>query len=155
MNISTSIEINSSTDRVWYAITDIENAQDRLSEIVSLKVLEKPDEGLVGLKWTETRKVFGKEATETMWITEYEDGKYYQTRAENHGAVYISRLSLSPVGENTLLTMSFEGTSESFWVRLISGCFGFLMKGSMVKLIEKDLADIKHYVENELGDKLL
>lgn len=43
-----------------------------VSGIISLNILHQPEDGLVGLKWEETRKMFGKEASETMWITDYE-----------------------------------------------------------------------------------
>ena len=71
--------------------------------------------GLVGLKWTETRLMFGKQATETMWITDAEENDYYQTRAESHGSIYISRLEIKDSGDGTELTMSFEGNTSEFW----------------------------------------
>ena len=64
-----------------------------ISGIEKIEVLEKPSHGLVGLKWEETRIMFGKTAIEIMWITEAEDNSHYQTRAEHRNVVYISKLS--------------------------------------------------------------
>lgn len=151
MNISVDIEIDSSIEKVWQAISNIEQADQMISAITALEVLETPDEegSLVGFKWKETRKVFGKESDETMWITEYEPLSYYATRAENHGAVYRSTLSVKELGESTLLTMTFTGTSDSLFVKVISVLMGFLVKRSMVKMLEKDLQDIKQFVESK------
>jgi hypothetical protein len=54
--------INGSRAAVWAAITDIENASEIISGIENIEILEKPANGLVGLRWRETRKLFGKSA---------------------------------------------------------------------------------------------
>lgn len=90
MIISARIKINCTKEKVWELITDIENSANFISGINNIEILNQPREGLIGLKWKETRKMFGKEAEEVMWITESEPYKYYQTRAESHGAIYIT-----------------------------------------------------------------
>lgn len=147
MKISVDTEINAPKQDVWAVISNIENAPNVISGIISLEVLHKPEAGLIGLKWKETRKMFGKEAEETMWITDCSNGEYYATRAENHGAIYKSMMSVEAVGDKTKLTMSFEGESESFFVKIISKVMGFFMKKSMIKMLDADLADIKRFAE--------
>lgn len=150
MKTSVDIEIAKPKETVWQTITDIENATDFISSIIDLQVLHQPEDGLVGLKWTETRKMFGKEASETMWITEAVDNEYYCTRAENHGAVYKTKLSLNEIAEGkTLLTMTFGGEAQSFGIKIISAIMGFFLKGSMEKALQKDLEDIKNFVEQK------
>ena len=155
MNISVDIEIESTVESVWKAVCDIENAQQMISAITALTILEEPDDegSLVGLKWKETRTVFGKAADETMWITEHEPLKYYATRAENHGVVYRSTMSVEAIGEKTLLTLTFEGSANSFFVKIISTVMGFTFKRSMTKMLDKDLQDIKQFVE-KTGDEV-
>ena len=109
MNLSLSIDIQASRERVWQVISGIENAVNVISGIEKLEILEQPAEGLVGLKWEETRTLFGKTATEIMWITEAEENSSYQTRAESHGAVYITRLSLDENNGISTYTMRFSG----------------------------------------------
>lgn len=149
MNICVDIMINSSIDPVWNAITDFENCEKMVSGIISAKVIERPNEGLVGLKWTETRMMFGKECEETMWITDAKDREFYETRAENHGAIYVSKMSVQAIEGQTKLTMSFSGTSDSMLVRIISSIMNLFMKKSMVKILETDLSDIKQFVEQQ------
>ena len=147
MKISVDIEIDSPKNKVWTAITEINNWSDMISGIIDLKVLHQPEKGIVGLKWTETRKIFGKESSETMWITDCKYEEYYCTRAENHGAIYSTKMSVSEGDSNTLLTMAFSGTSESTFVKLISSIMSLFYKRSMVKMLQNDLADIKRFVE--------
>ena len=147
MKISVNTIIESSSEKVWRAITDFEHCESWINGILNVTILEQPENGLVGFKWRETRKMFGKEATETMWITNCVDGEYYQTRAENHGAVYVSKLMVQQQDEQTLLTMEFSGMSESWYVNLMSKLMGFFMTKSMIKMLEADLADIKAHVE--------
>ena len=85
MKINVDIVINGSNEKVWEVIADIEHSPEVISGIEQVEVLEKPADGLVGLKWKETRTMFGKTATEVMWITDVEEGTSYSTRAESHG----------------------------------------------------------------------
>jgi len=147
MKVSTSIEISKPRENVWKAITDIENSPGRISSIITIDVLEKPEAGFVGFKWKETRKMFGKEATETMWVTDSVENEYYSTRAESHGSVYVSRLSLTESAGKTTLTMSFSGEARSWVAKILSTLMGVFIKGSIEKELQKDLADIKKYVE--------
>jgi len=147
MEISVDVEIDSLKSQVWSAITDIQNCANMISAIISLNVLHQPKEGLVGLKWTETRKMFGKESSETMWITDCKEEEYYCTRAENCGAIYTTKMSLSEVRNKTIHTTSFSGTSESIFVKLISSIMSIFIKKSMTKMLQQDLDEIKMFVE--------
>ncbi len=147
MKVSVDIEIAKPKELVWSTITAIEKCSDFISGITDIQILNQPEEGLVGLKWKETRLMFGKEATETMWITEAVENEYYCTRAESHGSVYITKLSLNQVGDNTILCMSFVGEPQTLFVKAVSACMGGFIKRSMKKALLKDLEDIKNYLE--------
>ena len=113
------VQINADKSTIWQAITDIEHCDQMIEGINKVKILNQPKNGLVGLKWQETRKMFGKEAVETMWITEAVDMQYYSTRAENHGTVYLSKLALSDEGKGVQLTMSFTAQSQTFMAKIL------------------------------------
>ncbi|MFQ3229374.1 SRPBCC family protein [Reinekea sp.] len=147
MHVTVEKEINSPVAQVWSAICDIEHSDKMISGIVKINVLHKPEDGIVGLKWEETRKMFGKEALETMWITESKPESYYYTRAENHGAIYTTKMSVRENGDKTILGMEFSATSNSKFGRFMSSVMGFLMKKSMTKMLDADLEDIKKFVE--------
>ena len=91
--------------------------------------------------------MFGKEATEIMWITESVENEYYATRAESHGSVYISRLALRESPNGSELSMSFSGEATSLTAKILSAMMGVFISGSIKKALQKDLMDIKQYLE--------
>jgi len=147
MIMKVQVSINGAREKVWPVITNIENAHKTISGIEKIEVLEKPAEGLVGLKWRETRTLFGKTATEVMWITDARENESYSTRAESHGSVYKTNLALSEQGQNTQLTMEFEGVPQTFAAKLMSATMGIFFKGATKKALMQDLVDIKTAVE--------
>lgn len=147
MKVSTQIKINNTKEKVWAMITDIENSASFISGITNIEIITPAGDDLVGLKWKETRKMFGKESDEVMWITDSQQNHYYKARAENHGAIYLSCLEITELNDGVRLEMSFEGQGTTFMAKLMSKVFGGMMKKSMVKALEQDLEDIKKACE--------
>lgn len=146
MTITVSEEINASREQVWRLITDIDSWKDTITGIETVEVLSRPEAGVVGLKWKETRTMFGKQADETMWITAAEPYGWYETRAENHGAIYNTRLSLDGNDDKTTLTMRFSATPTTFVSKLMSA-MSFMFNGTLRKMMQKDLGDIREVAE--------
>ena len=149
MNVEVQVDISGIKEDVWKVITDIENSTDTIRGIKRIEVLEKPADSFVGLKWRETRTMFGKTATEVMWITDAVENQSYKTRAESHGAVYVTTLEVADAGENVRLSMNFEGTPQTFGAKLMSALMGGMMKKSTEEALMQDLMDIKAKVENK------
>jgi uncharacterized membrane protein len=149
MAIRAEVLIDSPVEKVWEKITDIENSADFISGIDNVEILEKPDSGLVGLKWEETRTMFGQTAKEIMWITDVEKNRYYQTRAERPDIVYISKLSTSQDGENTRLVMEFKAEISSLFKRMVSAVMGIIFNSATKNALQKDLEDIKLSLEGK------
>lgn len=149
MKVTEGIEINSTKEILWKSITDIDNSESMISSILKINILNKPSDSLVGFKWEETREMFGKEAMETMWITDAVTNEYYCTRAESHGSVYITELSLGDSASGTLLTMSFSGAPQTFVAKMLSFIMMPFIKTSIKNALVKDLEDIKRFVENK------
>lgn len=147
MKVSKKVKINSTKEKVWAIITDIEHSSDFIGGITNIEIITPAGDDLVGLKWKETRKMFGKESHEVMWITEYQQNHYYKTRAENHGAIYVSCLTITEDGDSAILEMSFEGQSTTFMSKVMSKVFGGMVKNSMSKALQQDLQDIKQACE--------
>ncbi len=147
MNAEATVHIDRPRDEVWRVITDIEHASETISGIEQVEILERPPGGLVGLKWVETRTMFGKTATETMWITEAEENRFYRTRAENHGAVYVSTLQLNDAEGGTELIMRFGAEPSTLGARILGATLGRLFAGATRKALLKDLEDNKRAVE--------
>ena len=154
MIVEAQVTINGSKAAIWAAITNIENASETISGIQNIEVLEKPANGLVGLKWRETRKLFGKSATAEKWITDAAENEFYKTKAEDGGFVFLTTKSISENGisENgggMTLAESHESKPQGIVAKLMSIPMGFLFKGVAKKALLQDLNDIKSAVEKE------
>ena len=149
MLVEAQVTINGSKAAIWAAITDIEHAAETISGIENIEVLEKPASGLVGLKWRETRMLFGKPATADKWITEAAENEFYETRAEDNGFVFLSTFRISASGGGMTLTSSHDSKPQSIVARLQSIPMGLLFRGVVKKAILQDLNDIKAKVEQD------
>ena len=148
MLVEAEVTINGSKAAVWAAITNIENAAETISGIETVEVVEKPANGLVGLKWRETRMYFGKPATVEKWITDARENEFYKTRAEDNGFVFLSTMSISESSGGITLTSSHDSKPQGIVARLRSTPM-FLFKGVVKKALLQDLNDIKSAVEQE------
>ena len=149
MLVEAQVTINGSKAAMWAAITDIENASEAISGIEKIEVLEKPANGLVGLKWRETRTLFGKTATAEKWITDAAENEFYNTRAESDGFVFSSTMSISESGGRMTLTSSHESRPQGIVARLMSIPMELLFKGVAKKALLQDPNDIKSAVERK------
>lgn len=147
MGVRAEVVISAPRADVWKVISDIEGSVSTIEGIEEIRVISKPEAGLVGLKWEETRTMFGRTAKETMWVTEAEENRYYQTRAEHPGLVYISELSLEDIDGGTQLTMSFDSKSSGVGRQIMAALMGLFFNGATRKMITKDLEDIKKAAE--------
>ena len=149
MIVEVQVTIDGSRAAIWAAITDIANAANILSGVEKIEVLEKPAHGLVGLKWRETRMLFGKPATADKWITDAAENEYYKTRAESDGFVFLSTISMSASSGGITLTSVHDSQPQSLVARVMSVPMIFLFKGVAKKALLQDLTDIKSAVEQE------
>jgi len=149
MFVEARVTIDGSRAATWAAITDIENAAELISGIEKVEILEKPANGLVGLRWRETRMLFGKPATAEKWITAAAENEFYETRAEDGGFVFLTTLRISEGSGGITLTSSHDSRPQGFGARLMSIPMGLLFKGVAKKAILQDLNDIKSAVEQQ------
>ena len=147
MKVETQIEIQGTKQAIWSVITNIANATEHIIGIDKIDILEQPAEGLIGLKWKEERTMFGKTATEIMWIVEAVENDHYVTRAESHGFIYHCALRITDHGDGCLLAMSHSSEAQTLVGKIIGPPMGLIFKGMMKKALQKDLVDIKATVE--------
>jgi len=148
MLVEAQVTINGSKAAIWAAITNIENASETISGILNIEVLEKPANGLVGLKWGETRMLFGKPATVEKWITDAAENEFYKTRAEDGGFVFLTTKSISECSGGMTLTESHVSKPQSIVAKL-SVPMLFLFKGVVKKALLQDLHDFQAAVEQK------
>jgi hypothetical protein len=149
MIVEVQVTIDGSRAAIWAAITDIEHASELIRGIESIEVLERPAMGLVGLRWRETRMLFGKPATAEKWITDAAENEFYRTRAESDGFVFLSTTSISETRGGMTLTSTHDSRPRSLVARVMSIPMGLLFKGVAKKALLQDLNDIKSAVEQE------
>ena len=149
MLVETQETINGSKAAIWAVITKIENSSEIISGIEKIEVVEKPANGLVGLKWRETRILFGKSATVEKWITDAVENEFYKTRAEDGGFIFVTTMSISESKGGTTLTSSHDSLPQTIAARFMSIPMRLFFKGVIKKALLKDLNDIKAKVEQE------
>lgn len=148
MIVAAQVTIDGSRASIWAAITSIENAAEIVSGIESIEVVEKPATGLVGLKWRETRILFGKPATVEKWITDATENVFYKTRAEDGGFVFLTTMSIAESSGGIVLTSAHDSQPQSIVAKLSIPML-FLFRGVVKKAILQDLNDIKSTVEQK------
>ena len=148
MIVEAQVTINGSKAAIWAVITDIAHASAIISGIKNIDVVDKPANGLVGLRWRETRMLFGKPATAEKWITDAAENLFYKTRAEDNGFVFLSTMSISEGSNGSIvLTSSHDSQPQGIVARLMSIPMRLLFKGVAKKALLQDLNDIKSAVE--------
>jgi uncharacterized protein YndB with AHSA1/START domain len=149
MIVEAEVTIHGTRAAVWAAITDLEHAAGFISGIEKIEIVARPASGLVGLRWRETRILFGKPATVEKWITEVVEGESYQTRAEDGGFVFRTTMRLSGRDGGVTLTSAHATEPHGFLAKLQAIPMRLFFKGVIGKFIVQDLTDIKRAVEGQ------
>ena len=148
MEVHGQIKISSPKERIWGVISDIENAANVFKDIKSIEILEKPKSEILGTKWKEVRVFVGKEATETMWICEVKEYKSFTSEAKNSGCLYHSTITLETQNDGVVVTKSFKSTPLTLFAKMMTPVM-YLMKGTLKKCLDRDLYDLKCYLEEK------
>ncbi|MFJ8668352.1 SRPBCC family protein [Streptomyces sp. NPDC093600] len=133
---------------VWETMTDLKDMERILTGVDRVEVLTEGAFG-VGTRWRETRRMFGKEATEEMTVTESVPPERYVTVADSHGMRYVSEIALRPDGSDaTTVRMTFsarpaDGRATGLLTRLLGG----LGVRAVSRALARDLDDVAASVE--------
>jgi hypothetical protein len=149
MIVEAQVTIHATRAAIWDAMTNIENAAEIISGIENIENLERPANGLVGLKWRETRILFGKPAAVDKWITEAVENECYKTKAEDGGFVFITTNRIAEGSGGMNLISSHDSQPQGFVAKLQTLPMALFFKGVIRKAILQDLNDIKTAVEQE------
>ncbi len=117
-----------------------------ISGIQKIEILSDTTEG-EGLRWRETREMFGKEATEDMEITHYNPPLGYHVEASSHGMRYVTVMTFSEDGaEKTKVTQEYHATPLTLVAKLMSPLM-VAFNGSLRKALLKVLLEVKEGLE--------
>jgi len=149
MEISCSKDINAPAEKVWSIMTNLEGFPDAIGAIESVERLDAGTGYDVGTTWRETRIMFGRTATEDMWVTEVDPGHSYVVEANSHGAEYRTTQSVQPNGDGgSVLSMSFSANPTGTMAKVMSATVGRFFVNATRKAFEQDLADIATAAES-------
>lgn len=148
MRIEDKIIINSTVDKVFQAFRDLTSAQKNITAIENIKVLEGPAKMDVGTKWVETRTMFGKQASETMWVTELIENNKYVVEAQSHGMKYKTTYTFVELPhEETEVHLVFEGEPVNLKAKMMN-VLTIMFASSTKKMLHKDMEELKQTIEN-------
>lgn len=134
--------INAPIKHVFEVMTNIASWPDTISGISKVEVLSD-GEFAVGTRWKETRTMMGKDFTEEMWVSELEPFSQYVIEADSRGARYRTEFKFKAIDNYTTdVTMDLKVTPITFAAKLMAP-LSFFMKGSLAKILQKDLDDAR------------
>jgi len=140
-------DVAAPAEKVWAICTDLERTKDVISAITAL---ERTDGGSgfgVGTAWRETRVMFGREATETMEVTEIDEGRSYVVESLSRGVLYRSVMRVEPMDAGCTVAWEFGAEAQSTSAKLMS-VIGKLFERSTKKALMADLDDIAAEAES-------
>jgi carbon monoxide dehydrogenase subunit G len=141
--------IGVSKERAYEGLLDLDAARNWMKGLVKM---ERLDEGALreGSEWRETRKMFGKEATEHFEVVELDEPHKIMLRCDGTKGTtgkgeFIFTYILTSAGDQTEVTLNGE-------IRGMTGLakwFAKMMAGTFKKACAKDLDALKTYLEME------
>lgn len=139
--MTVSRHVNAPPERVWAVLTDLESAAEIVGAIESVEVHTGTGFDF-GTRWTETRTMMGRTASETMEVTAIDPRRSYVVEADSGSAHYRSEFRIAPVSDGTTLTMTFEGHPSGLLGKVAAATLGRLFAGPTRKALAADLDDI-------------
>lgn len=145
-------QINAPADVVFAAATDIPSFPQLITGIKRVEV-HTPGPMAKGTRFSETRVMFGKEATATMEIIDFQPGRSYTTLSSQGGCEYRMIVSVRPSGgmgggaSGSELRFDFSGKPLTFLTKLMSPLQSLMVKTVGAKALRKDIADLKAALE--------
>ena len=138
--------IQAPVERVFEIFADIPGTGTRISAITRLEMLSEGPIGR-GTRWRETRVMFGREAVEVMWISEFDPPRSYSVEAENSGAKYLTRYDFISENGGTRVVLTFGAEAQTFFAKMMGKVFFKLMAKSVREALKKDMVELKEICE--------
>lgn len=133
-------------DHVFAALTDLQSAGRWMPGFIRIEQLtEGPFR--VGTEWRETRKLFGRKATEQFEVTGCEPPKHIALRVDgskgsSRRGEFLFNYNLEPAGKGTEVTLHGEIRN----LGLLGGIFGKIFAGPFKKACVRDLKALAEYL---------
>jgi uncharacterized protein YndB with AHSA1/START domain len=141
--------VHASAEEVWRVLTDLEGAPETLRGVTRVEVLEgQPYD--VGTRWAETRKILGKEETQTMEVTGADPPHRTVVESRSSGVLYRTVFTLDEVADGTELSVCFGAShpDPTLLQRVTVAVFGRVGAALTSRLLAQDLEDIAARAES-------
>jgi uncharacterized protein YndB with AHSA1/START domain len=147
IEFATELRIGASPERVFAAMGDMDEWPRWMQGLVRVEKLTAGPFG-VGTAWRETRKMFGREASEHFEVTSFEPAGRLALRVDGSKGSsgqgeYRFDYRLVPDGAGTRLRMTAVVDMPGWFARVLGRVFA----GAFRKACEKDLSAMKAYLE--------
>ena len=141
-DVEISRHVAAPVQRVWDVATDLAGSLQVVRGIDAVEVLTPGPFG-VGTRWRETRRMFGRSATEEMTVTAVEPHRSYTVEASGPGVRYVSGFAFAPsAGGGTDVTATFGGRPTTTVARVLGAVTAPLGRRAIARALEQDLQDI-------------
>ena len=142
--VRVSRQIAATPETVWAVLTDLERAPTTLRDVTRVEVLAGDGYG-VGTRWSETRRVMGREESQTMEVVQAVAPRSTVVASEFGGVRYDTRFTLEPRDGGTRLEVAFgaERPGSTTLRRLLDAALapaGVLLTRRMLRRDLEDLA---------------
>lgn len=146
-SVTTTRTIEAPIARVWSVFTDLASSPQHLSAVEDVEVLTDGPFA-VGTTWRETRKMFGRTATEEMQVTALEPHASYDVGAVSQGTTYVSRFDFREIDPGTTeVRFTFTGETQGGVRKAISAVMWPLFSRKVAKELRRDLDDLAEVCE--------
>ena len=134
-------KVTAPIEEVFRVFTDLEGSPGRVKNIKKIELLTSTGFHL-GTRWMETREVAGREATEQLEVTAYEQGRSYTITCDVKGARFDAHFSFAAVHGGTDVVVELDIIPQSFGAMLVAP-FGRMLLGTVEESLGHDLADLR------------
>jgi uncharacterized protein YndB with AHSA1/START domain len=144
---TTAVYIEAPPAVVFEALTNLDRAGQWMPNLVRIEKLTAGPSG-PGTEWRETRKMFGKEATEHFRVTRFERSSRIDlvidgSKGSSGRGEYVFVFELVPERTGTNLELTGDIRMPGIW-----GLFSRFMIGTFKKACHKDLEALKRHLES-------
>ena len=143
--ITASVWIDATPEEVFAIATNFGGCADWLSEVTESRLLTPGPVG-VGTKFSETRRVGGRESTEEMTVAVFDPPRTCTLHSEAHGAIISTVMMFEADREGTIVSMDTQVRPTSALAKLMSPMLGIAAR-RMRKCLVQDLQDLKTAAE--------
>lgn len=143
--ITVSEQFNCTPELAFATLSDFQNYPNFIEAIVSANMQTEHTSG-IGVKFSETRMMMGREATEEMEVIEFSAPSRFVLYSFAHGTEYHSVHTFEPNENGTKVTLEFRAKPKTLMAKIMSGLFSRMI-AQVADMLQKDLGDAKAEAE--------